>query len=435
MIEDIAMRRSKIELTEESATQPASALLRRDFVKLAGLSGMALCLSPQIASAETPAATRNTDTIVVIYLRGAMDGLNAIVPFTEASYFSNRTNIAIAKPDAALNPAINLDNSYALHPALAPLKPIWDAGELAIAHAVGLSTPSRSHFDAQDFMERAWLEKSGPTSGWLNRFLGSNAATSDATFRAVGLGRALPRSLSGSAPVVGLSSIASFGISSRSTRKTDLSASLQASFSGASLLDSSGNRAFAAVRELQANPAANLSIENAAVYPNTTFGNQLKDLAQLIKSGIGVEVATLDLGGWDTHNNQATELNALLDQLAKSLAAFRTDLGARMKNVTVVSMTEFGRRVAQNGSQGTDHGRASCMFMLGGGVAGRQVYADWPGLAANQLEGGDLRVTTDYRNVLSELLSKRAGVAANQLGAIFPEFSSLKTPGLFLTRA
>ncbi len=420
---------------KKTASLNAAGLLRRDFVKLAGLSGLALGVTSQIAFANTLATARNTDTVVVIYLRGAMDGLNAVVPFTDPNYFVNRANIAIAKPDAAQNPAINLDNRYALHPALAPLKPIWDAGELAIAHAVGLTTPSRSHFDAQDFMERAWLEKSGPTTGWLNRLLSSNAASTDATFRALGLGRALPRSLSGSAPVVGLSSIASFGITSRSTRKTELSQSLQASFSGASLLDSSGNRAFAAVSELQANSAAGVSVENAAVYPNTSFGNQLKDLAQLIKSGIGVEVATLDLGGWDTHNNQATELNALLDQLAKSLAAFRTDLGARMKNVTVVSMTEFGRRVAQNGSQGTDHGRASCMFMLGGGVAGKQVYTDWPGLAANQLEGGDVRVTTDYRSVLSELLSKRAGIGASELAAIFPGFSAAKTAGLFLTRA
>jgi len=413
----------------------SSNLPRRDFVKLAGLAGLTLGLAPQIAFANTPAAARNTDTLVVIYLRGAMDGLNAVVPFTDAGYYANRTAISIAKPDAAINPAINLDNRYALHPALAPLKPIWDAGELAIAHAVGLTTPSRSHFDAQDFMERAWLEKSGPTSGWLNRLVGSNAAATDATFRALGLGRAVPRSLAGAAPVVGLSSISSFGITSRSPRKTDLSASLQASFSGASLLDSSGNRAFAAVSELQATLTTNLVVENAAVYPGTTFGNQLKDLAQLIKSGIGVEVATLDLGGWDTHNNQAAELSALLDQLAKSLAAFRTDLGVRMKNVTVVSMTEFGRRVAQNGSQGTDHGRASCMFMLGGGVAGRQVYADWPGLAANQLEGGDLRVTTDYRSVLSELLSKRAGIGTTSLSAIFPGFTASKTPGLFLNRA
>lgn len=421
--------------TSKTASDLLNNLPRRDFVKLAGLAGLTLGLAPQIVFADTPASARSTDTVVVIYLRGAMDGLNAVVPFTDAGYYANRAAIAIAKPDAALNPAINLDDRYALHPALAPLKPIWDAGELAIAHAVGLTTPSRSHFDAQDFMERAWLEKSGPTSGWLNRLVASNAAATDATFRALALGRAVPRSLAGAAPVVGLSAIASFGITSRSARKTDLSASLQASFSGASLLDSSGKRAFAAVSELQANPAVSLAVENAAVYPNTTFGNQLKDLAQLIKSGIGVEVATLDLGGWDTHNNQAAELSALLDQLAKSLAAFRTDLGARMKNVTVVSMTEFGRRVAQNGSQGTDHGRASCMFMLGGGVAGRQVFADWPGLAANQLEGGDLRVSTDYRSVLSELLSKRAGASAAQLSEIFPGFTAPKTAGLFLTRA
>jgi uncharacterized protein (DUF1501 family) len=411
---------------------------RRDFLKTTGLATLALSTAdfalaqsaPAPAPGQAPAASG--DTLVVVYLRGALDGLSAVVPYTDPNYYAQRPSLAIARPSAASAASIALDAQFSLHPALAPLKPMWDAGELAIAHAVGLVTPSRSHFDAQDFMERAWMEKLGLTTGWLNRYLSASASERDKTFRAVGLGRALPRALAGPAPTVGLSSIESFGISSSSTRGAALEATLLDTFAGSDMLGSTAQRAFAAVDELAAIPNRNYAVENGAVYPNSSFAYQLKDLSQLIKSNIGVEVATLDLGGWDTHNNQNNELPNLLDELAKSLAAFRTDLGARMQRVTVITMTEFGRRVAQNGSQGTDHGRGSCMFAMGAGVAGKQVYAEWPGLAANQLDSGDLRVSTDYRSVLAELLSKRYG--RSDLSSIFPGYVHSKTPGLFLSR-
>ena len=407
--------------------------LRRDFLKISGLSGAALAVAPNITLAADSTSARNTDTLVVIFQRGAMDGLNAVVPYTESEYYAQRRTIAVPKPGAASGAAIDLDGKFALNPALAPLKPIWDQGMLSVVHAVGLTTPSRSHFDAQDFMERAWLEKGQIFSGWLNRHLDTTAQSNDVTFRALSVGKAVTKSMTGSAAVVGLNAIDSFGLNSSDVRKVDLANSLEATFSGTGFLDSTGNRTFAAVDELVAKNPGVIALENNAAYPNTTFGNQMKDLAKLIKSGIGVEVATCDLGGWDTHNNQTTELTALLDELAKTLAAFNTDLGARMKSVTVITMTEFGRRVSENGSGGTDHGRGSCMFAMGGGVIGKQVFGAWPGLAANQLEGGDLRVTTDYRAVLAEALAKRCGNALN-LTEVFPGFAGQATSGLFVAR-
>lgn len=405
---------------------------RRDFLKLTGLGAATLAVGPKIAFADEGGA-RNTDTLVVIFQRGAMDGLNAVVPYAEAEYYAQRPTIAVPKPDAATGASISLNDQFALNPSLSPLKPIWDGGQLAIVHAVGLTTPNRSHFDAQDFMERAWLEKGQVNSGWLNRHLLSTARNLDVTFRAIAVGKAVPRSLAGSAPVVGINSIASFGLNSNSTRENALMQSLQSTFTGASLLDTTGNRTFAALDEMAGKNPAAIAVENNAVYPNTTFGNQMKDLAALIKSGVGVEVASVDIGGWDTHNNEVAEINARLDELAKTLAAFNRDLGARMNSVTVLTMTEFGRRVAENGSQGTDHGRASCMFAMGGGVIGKQVYGNWPTLAPAQLDGGDLRVTTDYRSVLAEVLSKRCGNTSN-LADVFPGFTGQASSGLFATR-
>jgi uncharacterized protein (DUF1501 family) len=409
-------------------------VLRRDFLKISGLSATALAAAPTIALANTSSnAPRNTDTLIVIFQRGAMDGLSAVVPYTEAQYYAQRKTIAVPKPDAATGGALDLNGRFGLHPALAPLKAIWDRGELSVVHAVGITTPNRSHFDAQDFMERAWFEKGTVYSGWLNRHLASNARMNDTSFRGLAIGKAVPKSMGGAATVVGLNSIATFGLNSNSTRKITLTDTLESTFSSNRMLDSSGLQTFAALDELASKNPGTIAVENNAVYPNTNFGNQMKDLAALIKSGVGVEVATCELGGWDTHNNEVAELNTLFDQFAKTLAAFNTDMGARMKSITVLSMTEFGRRVAENGSQGSDHGRGSCMFAMGGGVVGKQVFGQWPGLAESQLEGGDLRVTTDYRAVLAEALAKRCG-NAEKLADVFPGFTGQASSGLFVAR-
>ena len=403
-------------------------LSRRDFHRLACAGASIPLLGSRVGWSASRKDASKRDVIVVVFQRGAMDGLNAVIPYTENLYYSRRPTIAVPAPGGGAESAIALNDQFALNPSLAPFKALYDAGELAVVHAAGLTTPSRSHFDAQDFMERAWLSQGSVFDGWLNRYVSSLEA-STATFRAVGMGTAVSRSLSGAAPVVGLSSIEDFGIESASQRSESLKSLLSQTFDGQSFVDSTGLRAFAAVDELATSPAVNAEVENGAVYPDGAFGQRLRDLAALIKSDLGVEVATVDIGGWDTHNNEVNELNPLLAELSEGLAAFRTDLGATMARVTVVTMTEFGRRAYENGSQGTDHGRGSAMFVLGGGVIGGQVYADWPTLADAALDNGDLAVTTDYRAVLAELLIKRGGVS--DLSAIFPGLESSPTSGLF----
>ncbi len=409
---------------------------RRTLLKTGALASMlapAMTLAPKICFAQTAPSARSTDTLIVVFLRGAMDGLSAVVPYTEAEYFAKRVTTQVAKPDAATLPSIALNAQFALHPSLAPLKAIYDAGELAIVHATGLARESRSHFDAQDFMERAWNEKGGVYSGWLNRHLQANAVSQQSTFRAVALGRSVQKSLSGSSPTIGLASIASFGLQSTNTREADMSNSLEALFDSKTLVDTSALSALDAEAELARFGLGSLPVDPSASYPNTQFGNQMRDLARLIKGNIGVEAATIDLGGWDTHNNQVTQIGNLFDQLARTLVAFRNDLGsARMKNVSLVTMTEFGRRFQENGNVGTDHGYASAMFLMGGNTAGGQVFTAWPGLAANQLQSGDLRVTTDYRAVLSELLLKRAN--ASDVASVFPGYLGGPTEGLFRQR-
>lgn len=402
---------------------------RRGFCRALGLGAGAL---PLLGSRLGWAAEGDAsgDTLVVIFQRGAMDGLNAVVPYTESNYYARRPTIAIPAPNGSAESAIDLNGQFGLHPALAPLKPLYDAGDLALVHAAGLTVPSRSHFDAQDFMERAWLAQGTVFDGWLNRTLA--VLGGEATFRAVGMGTAVSRSLSGPQPVVGMSGIDGFGIDSQFQRADQLQAQVLASFDGPSFVDSTGQRAFAAVNELSSSSAPLLDVDNDAAYPDGAFGQRLRDLAALIKAGLGVQVATVDIGGWDHHNNEAQELPPLLTELAEGLAAFHADLGPSMSRVSVVVMTEFGRRVAENGSRGTDHGRGGVMFALGGGVQGGQVYGDWPGLADGQLESGDLRVTTDYRAVLAEMLARRSGIS--DVSSIFPGFEGSATNGLFLPR-
>jgi uncharacterized protein (DUF1501 family) len=410
---------------------------RRTVLKTGALAtalAPAMMVAPKICFAQSAPTTRSTDTLIVVFLRGAMDGLSAVVPFTEAEYFAKRVTTQVAKPDAASAPSIALNNQFALHPSLAPLKAVYDAGELAIVHATGLARASRSHFDAQDFMERAWNEKGGVYSGWLNRHLQATALAQQNTFRAVAVGRSVQKSLTGSAPAVGLASIASFGLQSTNARESEMASTLQGLFDSQALIDTSALRALNAEAELARFNLGAIGVDPSASYPNTTFGNQMRDLARLIKGNIGVEAATIDLGGWDTHNNQVNLIGNLFDQLARTLVAFRNDLGsARMKNVSVVTMTEFGRRFQENGNVGTDHGYASAMFLMGGNTAGGQVFTAWPGLGANQLQAGDLRVTTDYRAVLSELLLKRAN--APDLSGVFPGYLGGPTEGLYRQRA
>lgn len=402
---------------------------RRDFFKTAGLLSLPV-LAPRLAFAAD--GDRSTDTVIVIFQRGGMDGLQAVVPFADNDYYRLRPTIGIPRPGTGTNAAVQLDERFALNPAAAALKPLFDAGRLAVVHAVGLKTTNRSHFDCQDFYERGTPDITAASDGWVNRYLQVKPTT--ATFGAVGVGRATQPSLRGPAPVVGMSNIAGFRLNVTGDRGAQTEALLGSLYDGRTMLSSVARSSIGAIDDLAtANPGAR-PIESGATYPNTTFGNQMKEVAQLIKSDLGLKVACVDIGGWDHHENINNVLPPLLTELSNTLAAFDKDLGPRMANVSVVTMTEFGRRAFQNGSNGTDHGSGTVMFVLGGGVAGRQVVADWPGLADRNLFNGDLDVTIDYREVLSELIEKRMG--GGDLARIFPGYArSSSRRGLFVTRA
>jgi uncharacterized protein (DUF1501 family) len=403
---------------------------RRDFFKTAGLAGLPL-LAPRFVFAADGVPKAGQDVLVVVFQRGGMDGLQAVVPHADADYYRLRPSIGVARPGAE-NGVVDLDGFFGLNPAARTLKPLYDAGRLAVVHAAGLRSDSRSHFDCQDMYERGSTDTLSVFDGWLNRYLQSNAGGED-TFEALGVGRAVQGSLRGAAPVIGLSSIANFRLSTNSGREQSVADALSLLFDAQSLLSRTARSALSALEEMAAANPAQRAPANGATYPNTAFGNQMKEVAQMIKAGVGLRVAAVDIGGWDHHENINNNLAPLLTELSNTLVAFDTDLGAAMANVSVVTMTEFGRRAYQNGSNGTDHGAATAMFVLGGGVVGRQVSARWPGLKDANLFNGDLDVTTDYRAVLSELLDRRLGGA--DLAKVFPGYAQRAHPGLFLPRA
>jgi uncharacterized protein (DUF1501 family) len=403
------------------------SLTRRDFLKSASCAALPLAL-PRLAFANTAAGPR--DTLVVVFLRGGLDGLNAVVPHGDSDYYRLRPTLAVPRPGTGTGAALELDGFFGLNPALAPLAPLYQAGRLAAVQATGFLLGSRSHFDCQDFMERAALNNAGVSSGWLNRHLEAVGVTE--TFEAVGVGKTLQLALRGNAPAVGIDTFAGFTVRTTSTRKAEITDAIEGLFAGDSLLDATARRSLAAVDELVAANPAQYVAANGAVYPNTTFGAQMRSVAQLIKANLGLAVACVDIGGWDHHDDEADQLTPLLDQLGRALAAFDTDLGAAMSGVTVVTMTEFGRRVQQNASGGTDHGSGYAMFLLGGGVLGRNVYRTWPGLRDDQLFRGDLAITTDYRTVLSELITKRLG--GSDLARVFPGFVQQPFLNAFVTR-
>lgn len=391
---------------------------RRDFLKVSAAATLPFA-APRLVFANGPGA--DTDVLVVVFQRGGLDGLQAVVPHGDADYYRLRPTIGIPRPGTGANAAIDLDGFFGLHPSAAPLKPLYDAGRLAIVHGAGLETPSRSHFECQDFYERGSTNVSQVGDGWVNRYLQSN--TPGATFGAVAIGRAIQPSMRGSSPVLGISTIANFALGAAGGRAAEIEQQLAGLYGANDPLGVNARKALGAIDELAAaNPAARTP-ENGASYPATTFGNQMRELAQLIKSDLGLRAAAVDIGGWDHHENIGNVIGPLLDEMSRTLVAFDTDLGPRMANVTVVTMTEFGRRVQQNGSNGTDHGSGTIMLLLGGGVLGRQVVRAWPGLRNQDLVNGDLKVTIDYRTVLSELIEQRMGGA--DLAAVFPGF----TPG------
>ncbi len=360
--------------------------------------------------------------LVVIFQRGAADGLNIVVPHAEPAYYAMRPSINIPR-----NQVLDLDGFFGLHPSMSAFQPLWQQGHLAIVHAAGSPDPSRSHFDAQDFMESGTPGVKSTEDGWLNRTLRALPEPADkSSFRAVAMGPSLPRILSGSEPAVAMNNISDFGVGGRNPNGTPVANTFEAMYDQSvdSVLHGSGQETFDAVKLLKSADPSKYKPAAGADYPRGRFGDSLRQLAQLIKANVGVQVAFADIGGWDHHVNEGStqgQIANVLNDFSRSLAAFWVDLGDLGEDTVVVTMSEFGRTARENGNRGTDHGHANVMFVLGGPVKGGRVYGQWPGLDQSQLyEGRDLALTTDFRQVLGEAVSRHLGNAA--LDQVFPGF-------------
>jgi uncharacterized protein (DUF1501 family) len=408
---------------------------RRYFLKNSGI-GLAsfglMAAAPeflhQFASAATFDSRYKKKVLVTIFQRGAVDGLNMVVPFGDSEYYDLRPTIAVPKPGKT-DGAVDLDGHFGLHPSLQPLESFWKNKQLVIVDAVGSPDNTRSHFDAQDYMESGTPGNKGTKDGWLNRVLQGSPSKDVSPFSAVSMTQQLPRSLYGRAPSVAMTNLADFAI-----KAGIYTQNMKGGFEGLyeqnakDTLGEIGKETFEAVNFLkEANPAQ-YKPENGALYPNSALGRSLMQIAQLIKAGIGLEVAFTEAGGWDTHVNEGNargQLANLLRDFAQSIAAFGTDLGKRMDDVVLITMSEFGRTARENGSRGTDHGHANAMFILGGPVNGGKVYGDWRGLKSDKLyEGRDLDVTTDFRDVFAEVSYKHMG--SKDLAKLFPGYSATK---------
>jgi uncharacterized protein (DUF1501 family) len=400
---------------------------RRRFLKSTGLGFLALGLPPSflVRAAEGQQVGKGK-VMVVVFQRGAMDGLNAVIPFKDSAYYALRPSIAIAEPASGEERAIDLDGFYGLHPALAPLKSIYDKGHLAVVHAAGSPDNTRSHFDAQDYMEIGTPGIKSTPDGWLNRYL-TEKKKGESPFRGVALTAQLPRILGGSAPALTLSSIDEFRL-----RNEALAATLQKLYTTTSdsLFRFGGENLFAAMAELR-RVDSRIPPSNER-YPAGRFGASLAQIARLIKADLGLEIAFTEIEGWDTHVNQGGAKGQManrLKDLADGLAAFYRDLGDRLGEVALITLSEFGRTARENGNRGTDHGHANVMFALGGPVRGGKVYGRWPGLAPEVLnEGRDLSLTTDFRTVCGEVISRHLG--QKDTSRIFPGFRSTAPLGL-----
>jgi uncharacterized protein (DUF1501 family) len=386
---------------------------------------------PRLVFAPARSGVRG-DVLVVVFLRGAADGLNMVVPHGEPTYYTNRPTLAIPRPDDRRAPgtsrAVDLEGFFGLHPAMASLLPAWQEGHLAVVHACGTPDDSRSHFKAMELMERGLADLGGPATGWINRHLASLDTGNDSPLRAIGFGEAAPRSLRGVIPVSALRSIAEFHLGGEPEIASMLKGGLAGLYSGDDLLAGIGRETLRILETVeQLDPQGYRPGAGQPAYPASDFGAALRQVAMLVRAEVGLEVAAIDLGGWDTHFAQGASdglMGGLLADLAGGLSALHADLADHLSQLTVVVMTEFGRRVQENASLGTDHGHGSLMLLLGGNVAGGRVHGSWPGLSQGQLFGpGDLAVTTDYREVLAEVCGKRLNNPA--VDQIFPGF----TPG------
>ena len=407
---------------------------RRAFVKSGALALVTIGLSPSFLrrtafGMELFNAPKGK-VLICLFQRGAADALNIVVPHGERAYYAMRPSIAIPQPSRnAAGGAIDLDGFFGLHPALAPLKPLYDRGLLAPVHAVGSPSTTRSHFDAQDYMETGTPDMKGTTDGWLNRYLAVKGTCDECNlaktpFRAVSLTPQTPRILEGPSATVAMNGLDEFSVRATGSSAERLEALYRTG--SADLVHGTGAEMFDAVKMLRsANPQRYLP-QNDAEYPRSQFGTRLLQIAQLIKAKVGLEIAFADVGGWDTHVNQGSSTGQLaqrLDDFSRSIAALVTDLGDKMDDVVILTMSEFGRMAKENGNRGTDHGHAGALFVIGGHVKGGKVHGKWPGLEQEQLyEGRDLALTTDFRSVFAEVVQDHLGARA--LDRIFPGFAA-----------
>jgi uncharacterized protein (DUF1501 family) len=376
---------------------------------------------------QTRGSNGKPKTLIAIFQRGAVDGLNVVVPYGEKSYYDLRPSISVPRPGSGnAEGALDLDGFFGLHPALAPFKLLWDQKRLAIVDAVGSPDNTRSHFDAQDYMESGTPGVKSTPDGWLNRYLQSKSYARSIPFRAVSLTQNLPRTMQGKAEVLAIRNLADFAIRAGGSSKA-VQGGFEAIYdqSAGDALRGTGKETFQAVNFLKKVNPAQYKPENGAQYPRSPFGQSLLQISQLIKAGVGLEVAFSEVGGWDTHINQGNARGQLafrLTDFGAGIAALVTDLGQRMDDVVVLTMSEFGRTARENGSRGTDHGHANAMFVIGNGVKGGKVYGQWPGLSSEQLyEGRDLALTTDFRDVFGEVVMKHLG--STNLQKVFPGYS------------
>ncbi len=410
---------------------------RRTFLKgcsgaIAALAGSRLTgfgfLDPALARRHTPT---DADLLIVVFLRGGMDGLNLVVPYTEDDYYTNRAMIGVPPPGAAANPAFDLDGQFGLHPAAGALRDLYQDNKLAFVHAAGLTNDTRSHFDAMDFMERGTPGIRTTTTGWLTRHL--QGASGQAVMPALGVGSITPTALLGSANAVSMVSAEDFVLDAHWAWTGQLRRALRRMYRGDGWLHQAGERTLNAMDVLEYAHPSDYTPANGAVYDGP-FGESLQLAAQVAKLDLGLQVASLDLGGWDTHERQGEEgggyFAELVETLGNNLLAFYTDMLDYANRLTVVVMSEFGRRLRENENAGTDHGHGNVMLVLGGNVNGGHVYTSpWPGLAPAALDGGqDLAITTDYRRVLSEILIRRLGNPL--LGAVFPGYQGYTPLGV-----
>jgi uncharacterized protein (DUF1501 family) len=409
---------------------------RRGFIKNSGialfgigLGGIPAFVKAAANSQKILSTYSKKKVLICIFQRGAMDGLMAVTPFTDMELKAARPTLFMEAGQNNL--LIDLDGRFGLHPSFKSFENLFKTKQLAIVHGIGSPNKTRSHFDAQDYMESGTPFNKGTSSGWLNRAIGLTGH--DATpFKAVSLTNTLPRSLYGDNPSLAISNLADFNIQLKGNKMgANLAAkSFEDLYDKATndLLKETSKESFDAIKILEKADVKNYKPSNNALYPASPLGNALKQIAQLTKMNVGLEVAFAESGGWDTHFNQGTETGVFArnaKDLSDSISALWTDLGQLQDDVTIMTMTEFGRTVKQNGTNGTDHGRASCSFIIGNNLIGGKVHGSIPTLSKENLEDGrDLPVTTDFRSIFSEVANNHLKINNNKI--LFPDWDGKK---------